>query len=383
MKRTVDIVGVGWSGFRSITPDLSYKEMTFEAATRAYADAGIDPRNDVQGFVTAAEDYHEGTSIFDEYTPDQLGAALRPMHTIAGDGLHALAAAYMNIASGLMDVVVVESHSKTSNILTLDQITVFAEDPTFERPLAINPIALAGLEMQMLMSAGRFTLEQCAQVVVKNKNNALANPSAAYGAAIGRKAVLESQIVASPLTRLMAAPHADGCIVFVLADSETAKRLKGKPVRVRGVGWANDTPALDSRDWLDAKYARKSAEMAYRVAGIKSPRSEIDFAEVDDTFAYKELQHLEALQLAKTGEAGMMTAQGATERNGELPVNPGGGCLGLGSLLDANGLARALEVVLQLRGEAGTRQLPKVKTGLAFTWRGLPTTSGAAVVLSA
>lgn len=383
MKRTVDIVGVGWSGFRSITPDMSYKEMTFEAATRAYADAGIDPRNDVQGFVTAAEDYHEGTSIFDEYTPDQLGAVLRPMHTIAGDGLHALAAAYMNIASGLMDVVVVESHSKASNILTLDQITVFAEDPTFERPLAINPVALAGLEMQMLMNAGRFTLEQCAQVVVKNKNNAIANPSAAFGAAIGRKAVLESQVVASPLTRLMAAPHADGCIVFVLADSETAKRLKGKSVRVRGVGWANDTPALDSRDWLDAKYARKSAEMAYRVAGIRSPRSEIDFAEVDDTFAYKELQHLEALQLAKTGEAGEWTAQGATERNGELPVNPGGGCLGLGSLLDANGLARALEVVLQLRGEAGARQLPKAKTGLAFTWRGLPTTSGAAVVLSA
>jgi acetyl-CoA C-acetyltransferase len=383
MNRTVDIVGVGWSGFRSITPDLSYKEMTFEAATRAYADAGISVRNDVQGFVTAAEDYHEGTSIFDEYTPDQLGGALRPMHTISGDGLHALAAAYMNIASGLMDVVVVEAHSKASNILSLDQITAFAEDPTFERPLAINPIALAGLEMQMLLNAGRFTLEQCAQVVVKNKNNALANPSAAHGAAIGRKAVLESQVVAAPLKQLMIPPHADGCIVMVLADSETSKRLKGKPVRIRGVGWANDTPALDSRDWLNAKYARKAGEMAYRTAGIQHPRSEIDFAEIDDSFAYKELQHLEALQLAKTCEAGEWTAQGSTERSGEFPVNPGGGCLGLGSLLDANGLARVLEVVLQLRGEAGGRQLKKAKTGLAFTWRGLPTTSGAAVVLSA
>lgn len=383
MNRTVDIVGVGWSGFRSISPDLSYKEMIFEAATRAYADAGIDPRNDVQGFVTAAEDYHEGTSIFDEYTPDQLGAVLRPMHTITGDGLHALAAAYMKIASGLMDVVVVEAHSKASNILTLDHITVFAEDPTFERPLAINPIALAGLEMQMLLSAGRFTLEQCAQVVVKNKHNALTNPAAAYGAAINRQAVLASKVIATPLTRLMAAPCADGAIVMVLADSDTAKRLKGKPVRVRGIGWANDTPALDSREWLEAKYARKSAEMAYRVAGIKSPHREIDFVEVDDTFAYKELQHLEALYLAKPGEAGVMTVHGATERDGELPVNPSGGSLGVGSLLEANGLARTLEVVLQLRGEAGARQLPKAKTGLAFVWRGLPTTSGAAVVLSA
>jgi len=382
MNRTVDIVGVGWSGFRAITPDVSYKELIFEAAMRAYADAGVDPRNDVQGFVTAAEDYQEGTSIFDEYTPDQLGAVQRPMHTITGDGLHALAAAYMNIASGLMDVVVVEAHSKASNVLTLPHITAFAEDPTFERPLALHPLALAGLEMQMLQSAGRLTVDQCAAVVAKNKNNALANPRAAHGAAIGRSAVLDSETVASPLTRLMTAPHADGAMVFVLAASETSKRFAGKPIRIRGIGWANDTPALDSRDWMDAKYARNAAKMAYRVAGIQHPRTEIDFAEVDDTFAYKELQHLEALNLAEPGRAGWWTASGGTERNGEMPVNPSGGALGEGSLLDATGLARALEVVLQLRGQAGARQLPKTKTGLAFAWRGLPTTSGAAVVLS-
>jgi acetyl-CoA C-acetyltransferase len=383
MNRSVEIVGVGWSGFRAITPDVSYKEMIYEAATRAYADAGVDARNDIQGFVTAAEDYHEGTSIFDEYTPDQLGGALRPNHTITGDGLHALAAGYMNVASGLMDIVAVEAHSKASNILTLPHITAFAEDPTYERPLALNPVAIAGLEMQMLVSAGRVTPEQCAAVVVKNKNNAIANPSAGHAAAIGRATVLESETLATPLTRLMAAPHVDGAIVFVLADSDSARKLKGKAVRIRGIGWANDTPALDSRDWLGARYARNSAKMAYRVAGIRHPRSEIDFAEVDDTFAHKELQHLEALGLAREGEAGWWTASGGTERAGEFPVNPSGGALGEGSLLDATGLARALEVVLQLRGEAGSRQLSRAKTGLAFVWRGLPTTSGAAVVLSA
>ena len=95
------------------------------------------------------------------------------------------------------------------------------------------------------------------------------------------------------------------------------------------------------------------------------------------------MQHLEASNLAKPGEAGVWTLQGGTERSGEFPVNVSGGALGEGCLLDATGLARALEVVLQLRGEAGARQLPKAKTGLAFAWRGLPTTSGAAVVLSA
>ncbi|MCX6026545.1 MAG: acetyl-CoA acetyltransferase [Chloroflexi bacterium] len=381
MNRTVEIVGVGWSGFRSITPDLSYKELVYEAATRAYADAGIDPRRDVNGFVTAAEDYHEGTSIFDEYTPDQLGGALRPMHTIGGDGLHALAAAYMQIASGLMEVVVVEAHSKASNVLTLPEITAFAEDPTYERPLGLHPVALAGLEMQWLVGHGALSAEQCAAVAAKNKRHALANPAAAHGAAIGVEDVLRSEMLAAPLTRLMAAPHADGAIVFVLASSEAARGVRGKAVRVRGVGWANDTPALDSRAWGEARYARLAGEMAYRTAGIRAPQQEIDFAEVDDTFAHKELLHLEALGLLAAGAAGRETLRGATTAGGSLPVNISGGSLGEGGLLDATGLARALEVVLQLRGEAGARQLAGVHTGLAFAWRGLPTTSGAAVIL--
>ena len=380
MSHTVAVVGVGWSGFRPLTPDLSYKELAFEAATRAYADAGIDPRRDVQGFVTAAEDYHEGTSIFDEYTPDQLGAALRPMHTITGDGLHALAAAYMQIASELMDVVVVEAHSKVSNILSRSQITAFALDPVMERPLAAHPSFIAGLEMQWLVEAGRFTLPQCAAVVVKNKRNALANPLASYAAEIKLRDVIDSAPLAEPMTSLMAAPHADGCVVMVLAGAETARTLKGKPVWIRGLGWANDTSALDSRAWSQARYARKAGAMAYHTAGIRSPREEIDFAEIDDSFAYKELMHLEALGLAREGEAGPWTAEGGTQRSGSFPVNPSGGSLGVGSLLDATGLVRVLEVVWQLRGQAGARQLPKADTGLAFAWRGLPTTSGVAAI---
>jgi acetyl-CoA C-acetyltransferase len=122
--------------------------------------------------------------------------------------------------------------------------------------------------------------------------------------------------------------------------------------------------------------------MAYRTAGIKSPRQEIDFAEIDDTFAYKELQHLEALDLCPVGAAGEWTLAGGTELTGEFPVNPSGGALGEGHLLDATGLARTLELVLQLRGEAGQRQIDDAEVGLAFGWRGVPTTGGAAVVLS-
>ncbi len=226
------------------------------------------------------------------------------------------------------------------------------------------------------------TRRECACVAAKNRNNALLNPLAGYGAAISTEDVLASQPVAEPLTRLECAGHSDGAIVFVLASGETARALTDTPIWVRGVGWANDTFWMESRPWGQARYAREAAQMAYRTAGIKSPRAAIDFAEVDDTFAYKELQHLEALGLCSPGVAGPWSAEGGTALSGEFPVNPSGGALGQGHLLDATGLARVLEVVLQLRGEAGPRQIEDAEVGLAFGWRGVPTTGGAAVILS-
>jgi acetyl-CoA C-acetyltransferase len=111
MNENVAIVGVGWSGFRSTTPEVSYKELMYDAAVRAYSDAGVDPRRDVDSFVTVAEDFHEGTSIFDEYVPDQLGGVLKSVHTITGDGLHGIATAYMLIKTGQFNIVAVEGHS--------------------------------------------------------------------------------------------------------------------------------------------------------------------------------------------------------------------------------------------------------------------------------
>jgi len=122
--------------------------------------------------------------------------------------------------------------------------------------------------------------------------------------------------------------------------------------------------------------------MAYKMAGIKHPRKEIDLAEIDDTFSYKELQHMEALKICHKGEAGQLVEEGATERGGEFPVNMSGGSLGVGWMAEASGLQRVLEIVLQLRGEAGKRQVPDASTGLAQSWRGIPTTTGAVIVLS-
>lgn len=381
MPGRVAIVGAGYSDFRSTTPGVSYKEMMFEAATRAYADAGISPRRDAQTFVTATEDYWEGTSIFDEYVPDQLGAVLKPTHTIAGDGIQALLAAAMQIEAGLFDVAVVEAHSKASNVRYPDRIVAFAMDPIWNRPLNVHPDYIAGLEMRRFLADSGNTLEHCARVVVKNRRNALQNPLAAYPAMLSTEDVLNAPRHADPLGALDCAQYADGCVVLVLASASRAMSLRSKPVWLRGGAWITETAALETRDWSRATYAKLCADRVYAEAGITQPERQIDVAEIDDTFSFKELQHLEALRLCRPGESGNALTSGVFDLRGELPVNPSGGSLGQGNMLEASGLRRVLEIVWQLRGEAGAHQVPRANLGLAMSWRGVPTTTAAAVIL--
>lgn len=381
MTEKVAIVGVGCTNFRSTTPDLSYRELTYEAATKAYEEAGVEPK-DIDSFVSTAEDFFEGYSIADEYCPDQLGAVLKPVNTIAGDFLQSLITAYMMILTGRLDIVAVQAMSKASNMTTLEDLELFAFDPVFNRPLAENPHFVAGLEMNRYLYESKTTRKQCAKVVVKNKRNALINPYAGHGAKIAVEDVLNSEIVSYPLTRLDISPNSDGAVVMVLASKETAKKLTDKPVWIRGVGWCSDTFSLENRDWGESTSTKIAAEMAYKMAKINDPKREIDLVELSDLFSYKELQHLESLKFCSKGEAGKMVDDGVTEIGGELPVNPSGGSLGVGHLYECSGAQKTLEVVLQLRGEAGKRQIKNANIGLAHAWRGVPTTTCAIAILS-
>jgi len=381
MEPRVAVVGIGHAGFAPITAGLSYKELMFEAAQRAYADAQVDPRADVDSFVCCSEDYLEGTSIFDEYVPDQLGAVQRPVQTVAADGLFGVATAFMLIRSGAARVVAVEAHSKVSDVLTLGAIEQFAMDPVFNRPLGIPALAVAGLDMNAFLERTGLTEEHCAMVAAKNRTNALDNPRAAYPADVTAEDVEDSGPVYWPLRELEVAGRADGCVVVVLAAEERAGDLTEAPVWALGAGWSSGSPTLESRTWGEADFVARAAERAYAMAGVEDPAEEIDIAEVDDVFAFKELQHLEALGLGTVRELAEMLAGGALEADGELPVNVSGGSQGQGNLFEANGLVRLLECVEQLRGEAGERQVDEAYVALAQSWRGVPTTSAAVIVL--
>ncbi|MEW5946690.1 MAG: acetyl-CoA acetyltransferase [bacterium] len=380
-RRRVAIVGAGCTQLRAVTPELSYRELTHEAAVAAYADAGVVP-SEIESFISTAEDFMEGYSIADEYSPDQIGAVLKPTQTISGDALHSLSVGVMEIMTGRFDLVAVQAMSKASNVATMGDVANFALDPVLNRQLGNTAHFVAGLEMARYMYETGTTRGHCAAVVVKNRRNALRNPLAGFGCDLTVEQVLDSEPVSHPLHRLDISPQADGAAVFVLASAEAAKGLKGTPVWVEGVGWCTESASLESRSWGDSPATALAAKAAYETAGIKTPAKEIHFVELNDEYSYKELQHLEALGLCPRGAARNFIEGGLTERGGALPVNVSGGALGCGHLFEASGAHKLYEAVLQLRGCAGERQVKGAEVGLVHAWRGVPTTSCAVAVLS-
>lgn len=358
----VGIVGAGFTGARTHTSELSWKELMYRSAVKAYEDAGVDPREEVDSFVTAAEDYWEGFSIFDEFVPDQLGAMQRSVCTVTQDGLNGLCHAWMQIRTGLFDVVAVECHSKASDMETFESINQHGYDPVYNRPLDLHPFTPAGIDMSATIQNG-VTADEVDQVAARNRRRAIDNPHAAWEAAVDADDVASSPLWFDPVRRLHVAGLADGSITLVLAAEETARQLRDDPVWLSGVGWSSGTPWLENHPWGTAPYAEASAREAFDDADVDT--SDVDVAEVDDRFAHKQPQHVEALGLDLDAER----------------VNPSGGSQGVGNLLEANGLRAAYDVVTQLRGEAGRIQVDGAEVGVAQSWRGPPTASGAVAVM--
>ena len=311
----------------------------FEAAQRAYHDAGVDPRTEIDSFICCLEDFLEGTSIFDEYVPDQLGAMQRPVQTVTADGLFGLATGAMLISSGIASVVAVEAHSKVSDVRTLGAIEAFALDPVLNRLLRFCARG-RGARHERVPRAHPPVRGALRDGGSEEPRRQLDNPRAAYPAGVAVEDVDDSSPVAWPLRELEVASRADGCVVIVLASEERPRPHRGTRVAPRHAG--RPAPSLESRTWGEAESVTRAAELAYRRAEISDPQEEIDLAEVDDTYAYRELQHLEALARERA-RARALLGDGELEPDGDLPVNVSGGSLGQGNLFEANGLVRVLE----------------------------------------
>lgn len=362
----IAIMGVGFSGAFPVSGGLSYREMISRSAAMAYADAGIEAWQ-LDGAVSCEEDFVSGYSIADEYVPDQLGVQRKSIYTIPGDFLHGFSSAVMQLRTGQFKMLVVQAYCKASNIMNKDELLHFAFDPTWNR-LGVSPHYLAGLEMQQFLRETDLCEQDVAELVAFNKKRAIGNPLAPYGSITSAADVLTARTVASPLTEPMLAKPSDASIAIVIGVEEVARETARKPVWVSGTGWCSGNSIIERRDHSISEGTAKAATMAYQEAGVVSPADDLDAIYVSDLYAHRQLMHLEAMQYHTD----------TLEK-----VNPDGGSMGMGDLLEANGGARLYDAVQQLRGEAGGHQIPGAKKIAVQGWRGLPTDSCAVVVLDA
>jgi acetyl-CoA C-acetyltransferase len=369
----VAVVGAGMTRFMRRAQETG-KELAWEAA-RAALDSCELTLADVDAVcLTSAPDAFDGVHMKGEYLSDGAGGFGKPfMRTYVGGGSGVFTAiqGWYTVASGMFDVALLVAEEKMSSTQPHPQgafLTIF--DNILERPLGPNLLWIFALEMNRYMSVYGLEKRDIASVAVKNKRNAAGHPAALLGQAdITVDDVLASEVLAWPVQRLDVSPISDGAVAVVVASEEAAKRITDRPVWIEGVGWNLDTTYWTNRDLVYPEYVENAARMAYDMAGVKEPRKQIHVAEPYDPFDYKELHHLEGLLLFEKGKAPEAARDGVLDRDGDLPSCPSGGLLGVGNPIAAAGLMKVAELFWQLRGEAGTRQVPGTpERGVAQAW---------------
>jgi len=370
----VAVLGAGMTRFVRRSLETG-RELCWEAASAALEDAGLTLEDIDCVVLTSAPDAFDGVHMKTEYLLDGAGAKGKPMvrpYVGGGSGVMAANAGWYHVASGRFRTCLVVAEERMSPTQPHPQGAFNAiYDQFTERPLGVNLLWIFSLEMMRYMQVYDIPLETIAKVAVKNKRNALGHPASQLGAELTVEEVLKSEVMAYPVMRLMVSPVTDGAVALVLANEKFARRKGRKHVWVEGVGWALDTSYWTNRDLCYPEYVEKAALAAYKMAGITNPREEIHVAEPYDPFAYKELHHLEGLQLADKGQAPRLLEQGFWDRDTTtgIPASPSGGLLGVGNPIAAAALMKVAEIYWQLSGKAGERQVRRnVKRGLAQAW---------------
>ena len=381
--RSVSIIGAGCTKFGERW-DVSLRDMIAEAGVMAIDDSSIIGEQIDAMYVgnmsggRFVEQEHIGALIAD-------CAGLSPLHipstrveaACASGGL-ALRQAVLAVASGYHDIVIAAGVEKMTDVSsgTAADALAAAADREWECFFGATFPALYAMIARLHMRKYGTTHDDMALVAVKNHQHGSLNPKAQYHMEISVEDVDKSPMVADPLHVLDCSPISDGAAAIILAPTEIAKRFTDTPVRIIGSGQASDTLALHNRRDLTTLDATvHAAHSAFAQAKIYP--QDIDIAEVHDCFTIAEILALEDLGFVEKGKGGQATRDGVTALGGKLPVNTSGGLKACGHPVGATGIKQAYEIVLQLRGEAGKRQVDEVEYGLAHNVGG---SGGTAIV---
>ncbi|TDA70206.1 MAG: hypothetical protein D9V47_02260 [Clostridia bacterium] len=395
LARGVAVVGAGVSRFGAFKEKTS-RDLFVESFQDMVnsVDKGFDP-GEIEALYLGnfSSDLFEGQGhtapIMAEWAGIIPAAATRLEDACASGGV-ALRQGILAVASGAYDLVLVGGVEKMNNLPT-EKVTdtlAAASDTLYEASAGFTFPGLYAAIATAYMARYGITPEYFMRVGIKNHNNGKLNPKAQFQTTIrdlleGRKAKLAAQgkpvpdwqdeldflrddsanpVVAWPMRLFDCSPITDGAACLLLVSEEMATRFTDRPVYIIGSGQASDYPLHTRSDLTSLGSARLAARQAYEMAGV-TPR-DIKVAEVHDCFTVAEVVATEDLGFFAPGEGARAAAEGRTARSGDRPINTSGGLKAKGHPVGASGVAQAVEVFLQLRGEAGARQVPGANLGL-------------------
>lgn len=370
--RRVAVVGVGVTKFGK--HERTSAELFAEAAAEALADAELP--------VSAVQALYYGNVVGGEtekqlHTGPQaaslLGIPTVPttrFETACASSHAAFRHAVMEITAGISDVVLVGGAERVLSVPTEDSTEYFAyaSDAGWEQPLGLTFPGVFALVARAHMAKYGTTEAQMAAVAVKNHRHGALNPKAQFRKEITLETVLASPRIADPLKLYDCCPFSDGGAAVVLVSEERARRAR-RPIWVLASAAASDSMLIhDKRDLSRVPATERAAAAAYRQAGL-GPQ-DVDVVELHDCFTIAEIVATEGLGLFEPGAGGVAAEKGWTALGGKTPVNPSGGLKAKGHPIGATGAAQVAEIVTQLRGEAGPRQVDGARVGLTHTLGG-------------
>ncbi len=370
--RRVAVIGAGVTKFGK--HERTSAELFAEAARDALTDAELTPG--------AVQAIYYGNVVGGEtekqlHTGPQAASVLgipsvptTRFETACASSHAAFRHAVMEIAAGLADVVLVGGAERVLNVSTAESTEYFAyaSDANWEQPAGLTFPGVFALIARAHMTKHGTTEEQMAHVAVKNHRHGTLNPKAQFQKAITLEQVMKSAYVADPLKLYDCCPFTDGGAAVVLAAEEIA-RPRGRAIWVLASAAASDSMLMqDKRDLARVPATERAAAAAYRQAGLGP--EDVDVVELHDCFTIAEIVATEGLGLFEPGTGGMAAERGWTSLGGQVPVNTSGGLKAKGHPIGATGAAQVVEVVTQLRGEAGARQVDGARVGLTHTLGG-------------
>jgi acetyl-CoA C-acetyltransferase len=380
--REVAVVGIGKTAFGAFA-DRDLRSLAVEAGEKCLADAHAKPSQVEEFFLgNFAGPSFVGQNHLAPYIAGAMGILGVPCTRYEAACASSGAAFYhavASVAAGLNDIVLITGVEKMTSQTTpkVTEILAGAGDTCGEGRAGATFPALFAMIARRHMHQYGTTREQMAAVAVKNHENGAKNPQAHMRKVITIEQALKGKPIAEPLTVYDCSLISDGAAAVLIAPLERASEFTDKPVKVLGIAQTSDQVALDQKaDITTFNAVAAAAQKAYKMAGVRA--ADIQFAELHDCFTIAEIIATEDLGFVPKGCGGPYAAEGKTRLDGERPVNTSGGLKSKGHPVGATGTGQICDVVMQIRGEAGERQLAKHELGLAQNLGG----SGATAVVT-